>query len=257
MADRKVKINGFTLIELLVVIAIISLLVSILLPSLSQARELAQRTACASNMHTISVGLNMYYSERNDKMPPSRVTNRNPYLYWYDYIAPYINEEVDSNGQMIGSRTGENVVVCPTKTADSFLGEDTWPEGDPHWNSAARTDYLINGDLCPYWFKSGGKDQILGEAEGKFCKSFNALTETSRTLMLVDGMGKAYAGLIGEFCRTVPIYAGLSVRYRHSEGANALMVDSHVEYQEEDATGLDIVFDPDNNIYDFGARLWK
>ena len=47
---RKRKAGGFTLIELLVVIAIISLLVSILVPSLARVRELARDVICLSTL---------------------------------------------------------------------------------------------------------------------------------------------------------------------------------------------------------------
>ncbi len=54
---------AFTLIELLVVVAIIALLISILLPSLREAREQGKKAVCLSNMRSISQGCQAYASE--------------------------------------------------------------------------------------------------------------------------------------------------------------------------------------------------
>jgi len=65
--------RGFTLIELLVVIAIISLLVSILLPSLQQARDLARSTYCTSNLHHVGIAAETYATEYNGYHPPAAI----------------------------------------------------------------------------------------------------------------------------------------------------------------------------------------
>ena len=69
---RKGQTEGFTLIELLVVIAIIALLVSILVPSLKDAKKLARKAVCASNLHQLSIAIALY-SDEYDRYPGARL----------------------------------------------------------------------------------------------------------------------------------------------------------------------------------------
>jgi prepilin-type N-terminal cleavage/methylation domain-containing protein/prepilin-type processing-associated H-X9-DG protein len=61
------KIKAFTLVELLVVISIIALLLSVLMPALSKARDQAQQLMCLSNLKQWGMMFSMYVNENNGR----------------------------------------------------------------------------------------------------------------------------------------------------------------------------------------------
>ncbi len=63
--------KAFTLVELLVVIAILGILVSVLLPTLSSAREITYKTACQSNLRQTAIAVANYASAYKSRIPPN------------------------------------------------------------------------------------------------------------------------------------------------------------------------------------------
>lgn len=63
---KRARPSAFTLIELLVVVAVIALLIGLLLPALSQAREAAKLTQCLANNRTFGQAGYSYASDYED-----------------------------------------------------------------------------------------------------------------------------------------------------------------------------------------------
>jgi prepilin-type N-terminal cleavage/methylation domain-containing protein/prepilin-type processing-associated H-X9-DG protein len=74
------RVRAFTLVELLVVIGIIALLISILLPSLSRARQMANLIYCQSNLRQIGQLMSIYANQNSGDLPPAWDTT-----LWFTY----------------------------------------------------------------------------------------------------------------------------------------------------------------------------
>lgn len=103
---------AFTLIELLVVISIIAILVAILLPALSAARESGRSTTCLANLRQMGVIVRSYADDHKGLSPALG----QPYTTLPNW-AMVVQQGAGLDIATIGGSPPQSVLVCPSSRA--------------------------------------------------------------------------------------------------------------------------------------------
>jgi prepilin-type N-terminal cleavage/methylation domain-containing protein/prepilin-type processing-associated H-X9-DG protein len=237
------KIKGFTLVELLVVIAIIALLMGILLPALSKARDVAKRIVCGNTMKSLMLA-NFIYSESCDGafvpvyyyvqsgggrtgsytdyrwvenklfrkiMAMKRRHNledKGDFVFQKEYLCP--SDEISRN---ITNAT-DNVSMSYAYNSTEFLKQYSFftptgvtvnPAGHKAQALKRPSEKLVFAESVDWWVEWEGADPT---------KAWDILGQAS----------------INDYRTKVTPPAWSVVSYRHSQGSNFVFYDGHISY---------------------------
>jgi len=227
--------GGFTLIELLVVISIIALLIGLLLPALSKAREASRRANCLSNQRQIGMAMHAYI-EAWDVIPREASTPRvdGTDIPWPLVFRPYFTSKRDDLYESVPvyrcpSHPNERHRIHYIINALNFIDRRTVTTSPRQ--QAVRSNLFFNPSATLYMTEyTDDRDNVLAN------NNYSGNPTDASISIWYDAWSPAH--IEGE--PDNPLSGRRIETARHERGSNALYVDGHVEFlTDADLTDLD------------------
>jgi len=257
--------RAFTLLELLTVVAVLALLMSILLPSLSSARNLAKRIACSAQLRTLAQAATDYALDYDDAIPGSPLTSGMHFTLtpgtdvwkpgdavcdWYDFagaVAPKLNTSIvgKERKDLIGGLT-EGVFGCPCNQetygpypqdqdypviqAVSYLTMNTFMRAGPGFYQEYRLEPPTGISTDEVW-KVAWPDNYNVQMPEHYVPRFERVGTESLKVLLADGFRYYDPPATMDYCILQKAFAG-------NQSAQPPCDVASREYGEEDAGKL-------------------
>ncbi len=198
MKKHVMKYRIFTLIELLVVIAIIAILAAMLLPALNKAREKAQSTQCINKMKQFGICYVSYAADEDDYMLVYKSYDDSKTLTWY---ANY-SDTARKSPIPLYMKVGDKWYGCPAQAmAEKDTDVDSRNRGYLAYDPYGILKITTVKNSASRWLMADNDDRL------KYCYQFSNNSSSA-------GGEKNYQ----------------KVGNRHSQGANTIYLDGHVEW---------------------------
>jgi prepilin-type processing-associated H-X9-DG protein len=162
------RVKAFTLVEILVVIGIIALLIGILVPTISKARESSRTAGCLANLRQLTAAAYSYAVDHNNYIIPVGNSKVGGSSYWWCNIlvdGKYMPAPSDPNPGAQPQMRGPffclsgNQDSVPTDTTDSTTSLTVPPNRtDERGAAALRRLSTVTNISVDVWYGINGED---------------------------------------------------------------------------------------------------
>lgn len=253
---NRIRRSAFTLIELLVVVAIIALLISILLPSLSRARELSKRTVCLANEKGIGQAMHIYAQDGDIFPMYCGLSPAGMAMYFNPNFRNIlqVTQIPSTNGDQFASPTVDLWLLLRglNSTPKQFICPSTNDQADP------AQDYSIHYDFADSTRLSYGYQYQHSQSTAQFQRPrpLGTAGTDPRWPVLADANPRMKGGLPAATSAAQDrqsAFKGNSANHTNREVSNVLFQDAHAESAKEPGVGLAGIAGtggrPNDNIY--------